>query len=167
MVLTFALAPMAFAALCRFAVPGLVASLIAALVLMRRAAPDHGADDPALKLRNPFDLAPALLLTALVMVLSLIARWVLEHYGDAGLATVLAITGMVDVDSAIITIGNLPTGALRPEIAALVLAPPILLNTLIKAGMAASLSGGRKGWPGALSLVVSAIASAGGAVTLF
>ncbi len=166
MVLTYALAPMAFLALCRFAVPGLVASLIATILIMRKATPARAADDPSVNLRNPFDLAPALLLTVLVMILSLIARWVLEHYGDAGLATVLAITGMVDVDSAIITIGNLPAGALKANVAALVLAPPILLNTLIKAGMAVIMSGERKGWPGAIALVVSAVAAAGGAVTL-
>ncbi|MFM5929880.1 MAG: MgtC/SapB family protein [Novosphingobium sp.] len=166
MVLTYALAPMAFLALCRFAVPGLVVSLIATALIARRAAPDRALQDPSVKLRNPFDLAPALLLTALVMILSLIARWVLDAYGDAGLATVLAITGMVDVDSAIITIGNLPGGALSPNVAALVLAPPILLNTLIKAGMAASMSGERKGWPGAAALAVSAVAAAAGAATL-
>ncbi|PLK26670.1 DUF4010 domain-containing protein [Novosphingobium sp. TH158] len=166
MVLTFALAPMAFGALSRFAVPGMILSLIATFVLMRKAAPEQTGSDPAMKLRNPFDLAPALLLTVLVMALSLAARWVLANYGDAGLATVLAVTGMVDVDSAIITIGNLPPGALEARIAGLVLAPPILLNTLVKAGMAVSLAGDRKGWQGAIALVLSATAAAGGALTL-
>jgi uncharacterized membrane protein (DUF4010 family) len=166
MVLTYALAPMAFLALCRFAVPGLVVSLIASWLILRKAVPGEGAADPSLKLRNPFDLGPALLLTILVMVLSLVARWVLAHYGDAGLATVLAITGMVDVDSAIITIGNLPAGAIAASVAGLVLAPPIVLNTVIKAGMAVTVSGDRKGWPGGMALAASAVAASAGALTL-
>ncbi|MFM6931182.1 MAG: MgtC/SapB family protein [Novosphingobium sp.] len=170
MVLTYALAPMAFLSLCRFAVPGLVVSLIATWLILRKAkldeGPGKGGADPSLKLRNPFDLGPALLLTALVMLLSLVARWVLANYGDAGLATVLAITGMVDVDSAIITIGNLPAGAIAASVAGLVLAPPIVLNTLIKAGMAVTMAGGRKGWPGAIALAVSAVAAIAGALTL-
>lgn len=166
MVLTYALAPMAFLALCRFAVPGLVVSLAATWLILRKAVPGEGGADPSLKLRNPFDLGPALLLTALVMLLSLVARWVLANYGDAGLATVLAITGMVDVDSAIITIGNLPAGAIAASMAGLVLAPPIILNTIIKAGMAVTMVGGRKGWTGAIALAASAVAATAGALTL-
>ncbi|WP_310532394.1 DUF4010 domain-containing protein [Novosphingobium sp.] len=166
MVLTYALAPMAFLALCRFAVPGLVVSLAATWLILRKAVLGEGGGDPSLKLRNPFDLGPALLLTALVMLLSLVARWVLANYGDAGLASVLAITGMVDVDSAIITIGNLPVGAIAARMAGLVLAPPIILNTIIKAGMAATMAGGHKGWPGAIALAASAVAATAGALTL-
>ena len=165
MVLTYALAPMAFLALCRFAVPGLVVSLAATWLILRKAVPGEGGADPSLKLRNPFDLGPALLLTALVMLLSLVARWVLANYGDAGLASVLAITGMVDVDSAIITIGNLPVGAIAASMAGLVLAPPIILNTIIKAGMAVTMAGGRKGWTGAIALAASAVAATAGALT--
>ena len=111
-----------------------------------------------MRLRNPFALGPALILAALVMALSVIARWVLGQYGDAGLATVLAISGMLDVDSAIITMGNLPADAIDPRLAALVLMPPVLLNTLIKAAMAVAVAGRRKAAPGALVLLASALA---------
>ena len=72
-----------------------------------------------MNLRNPFDVGPALLLMVLTMALTALARWVLASYGDAGLATVLAISGTVDVDSAIITMGNLPPGTLTAQTAAL------------------------------------------------
>ena len=68
---------------------------------------------------------------------------------------------MVDVDSAIITMGNLPGGALAPQLAALVLMPPILLNTAIKAFAAIGLAGWRKAWPGAAVLGASIIAALG------
>lgn len=168
MVLTGVLAPFALASLAMFAVPGMVASLAATALLMRRARSVQASEpEPEpLALRNPFDLGPALLLAAMVMALSLTARWVLERLGDAGLAVVLAITGMVDVDSAIITIGNLPKGLLAAHIAALVLAPPILLNTLLKAGMTVSIAGGKRGRGGALALMASLIAAGGGLAVL-
>ncbi len=97
-------------------------------------------------------------LMALVMATTLAARWVLAHYGNAGLATVLAVTGSVDVDSAIITMGHLPQGALTPRIAALVLLAPILLNTLFKAGVSLSIAGWTRAWPAAASLAASAVA---------
>jgi uncharacterized membrane protein (DUF4010 family) len=95
----------------------------------------------------------------LVMAMSLAARWVMSRYGDAGLATVLALSGIVDVDSAIITMGGLPHGALHPVMAGLVLLPPILLNTLFKAGVTIGVAGWKRGGPGALALVASVIAS--------
>ncbi len=166
MALSFVLAPLALPTLAMIAAPGLVISLGAALALAHRTGAERATPSAAMPLRNPFDLGPALLLAALTMVLMLVARWVLARYGNSGLATVLAISGVVDVDSAIITMGNLPAGTLSPRLAGLVLAPPIVLNTLLKAGMAASMSGGRSGWPGAATLVVSALASGTVAVLL-
>ncbi len=176
MALTFALAPLALPTLAMIAAPGLVISLVAALAFARRAGaervPSSAAPSPTspastvMPLRNPFDLGPALLLAGLTMALTLVARWVLARYGNSGLATVLAISGVVDVDSAIITMGNLPAGTLSPRLAGLVLAPPIVLNTLLKAGMAATMPGGRSGWPGAATLVLSALASGAVAVLL-
>jgi uncharacterized membrane protein (DUF4010 family) len=86
---------------------------------------------------------------------------VLMHYGDAGLATVLALSGMLDVDSAIITMGNLPRGTVDPRLAALILMPPVLLNTLIKAGAAIGLAGWKKAWPSAAVLGASTAVALG------
>lgn len=158
-VLVAALAPFALVPLLAWTLPGLATSLIAAWLIGRGRGSDVSKGEEALALRNPFALGPALILAALVMVLSLVARWVLAEYGDAGLAVVLAISGMLDVDSAIITMGNLPPGAIDHRIAALVLMPPVLLNTLVKAGTAIALAGWRGGAPGALALTASAIAA--------
>lgn len=162
MALTAALALFALPTFVTLAVPGMVVSLAAfALILRRRndgeqAAGVPGGTPPVP--RNPFDLKPALLLMALTMALTVAARWVLARYGDAGLATVLAISGSVDVDSAIITMGNLPPGTLEARIAGLVLIPPVVLNTLFKAATAVSLAGWSKVAPGALALLASVLA---------
>ncbi len=165
MVLTWALARFALPTFALFAVPGMLASLFAtALFLVRMRSAPHRTGQ-SVPIRNPFDIGPALWLMVLVMVLSVAARWVLSRYGDAGLAVVLALTGTVDVDSAIITMGNLPRGTLSPHAAGLVLLPPVLLNTLFKAGTAITIAGWRKAWPAAATLVASAAVS--GAALLF
>lgn len=158
-ILTAALAPRALPTFAVLAVPGMLVSLAAfALILRGRGADGRGGAAPLPK--NPFDLKPALLLLMLTMALTVAARWVLARFGDAGLATVLAISGVVDVDSAIITLGNLPEGILTPRIAGLVILPPVLLNTLFKAATALSLAGWKKAAPGSLALIAAAIAAA-------
>lgn len=157
--LTGALAGFVLPELIKLTLPGMVASLAAAAVLLRhRSAASLRAPD-GLNLRNPFDIGPALLLMVLTMALTAIARWVLERYGDAGLATVLAISGTVDVDSAIITMGNLPAGTLPPHTAALVLILPVTLNTLFKTVTALGLAG-KRAWPGAAAMLGSLLATA-------
>lgn len=161
MVLVGALAPFALSTLTTWALPGMIVSLIGAWMIGRHRGGNSESQHDGLPLRNPFALGPALILAALVMVLSVAARWVLARYGDAGLATVLALSGMLDVDSAIITMGNLPGGTVDPRLAALILMPPVLLNTLIKAGAAIGLAGWRQAWRGAAVLVASALAALG------
>lgn len=156
--LTAALAGFALPELIKLTLPGMVASLAAAAILLRRAGGNLRAPD-GLKLRNPFDIGPALLLMVLTMALTALARWVLDSFGDAGLATVLAISGTVDVDSAIITMGNLPAGTLGPQTAALVLILPVALNTLFKTVTALGLAG-RRVWPGATAMLASLVATA-------
>ena len=168
MLLTAVLAPFALPSFVRFAVPGLVMSMACAgLLLWRRGRRGGARKGPAeaVSVRNPFDLAPAILMMALVMALTLAARWVLGRYGDQGLAVVLAITGSIDVDSAIITMGSLPRGTLTPEVAGLVLLPPVLLNTLFKAGITLAASG-RRGGLGAGALVLAALAAAAPALAM-
>lgn len=158
-VLVGALAPFALTMLLTWAMPAMAASLLGAWLIGPQLDHQDSAAEKTLALRNPFALGPALILAALVMVLSLAARWVLARYGDAGLATMLALSGMVDVDSAIITMGNLPRGTLDPQLAALIVMPPVLLNTLFKAGTAVGLAGWRKAWRGATVLTASAVVS--------
>lgn len=161
LVLVAALAPNVLAPFARLMVGGMVVSFAAAAWYLHRSSEGGGQGDAAeaaAKVRNPFDIGPALLLTVLVMALTVAARWVLAEFGDRGLAVVLAISGSIDVDSAIITMGGLPEGALAPEVAGAVLAVPIVLNTLFKAGITLSVGGWRRGILGAWPLLASAAA---------
>jgi uncharacterized membrane protein (DUF4010 family) len=165
--LTAALATFALPGFATLAVPGMVVSLAACWLILRRRGDGGPAYEDGMKLRNPFDLGPALLLMLLTMALTVAARWVLQRYGDSGLATVLAISGSVDVDSAIITMGNLSAGTLTPRVAALVLALPVTLNTLFKTATLISIAGWRKAWPGASAMLASLIALGGGVLLVY
>ena len=167
MLLTAALAIFAAPHFALIAAPGMVTSLAACWLILRRNDAASRQVEDGMKLRNPFDLAPAVLLMFLTMALTLAARWVLEKFGNAGLATVLAISGSVDVDSAIITMGNLPAGTLTARVAALVLALPVTLNTLFKTATLVSLAGWRKSWPGASAMLASLVAVGGGVLLVF
>ncbi|WP_246202909.1 MgtC/SapB family protein [Sphingomonas lacunae] len=161
LVLVAIIAPVALWSLAWLLGPGLALCLAWATILAHRAHDGNAMGPAEVNVRNPFDIVPALILAALVMVLTVVAHWVLERFGDAGLATVLALSGMVDVDSAIITMGSLPPGRIDPAVAGLILAGPVLLNNLVKAGMTVGIGGWRDGWKAALPLVLTVACAAG------
>lgn len=135
-----------------------VAALISAFAAAWafRAARDASASQGnPIALSNPFRLMPAIGLMALVMLLTLLARWMMDRVGEAGVAAVLALSGLADVDSAIIATGNLPPGTLDGRTAGFVLAAPIFANTLFKGGVAIAIAGPRKGWQVAWPLAAS------------
>jgi uncharacterized membrane protein (DUF4010 family) len=117
---------------------------------------------PPVPLGNPFDFGPALLLAAMVAILSLVARWALERFGGEGLAVVLGLTGLMDVDAAVLTLAGLPQAALDNATAGIVLAVPVLANTAIKGIIAAVIARGRDGIRASLPLFASLAASAAG-----
>ena len=163
-ILVALLAPFALPALALVAGPAIVVSAAFAVWALR----DDGTvtDATATSLRNPFDLGPALLLAALVMVVSLVGRWALDRFGGTGLVTVLAISGMLDVDSAIITASGLPPGSLGGVSAGLIFAAPMIMNSLVKAGLTIVIAGGPAGWRAASPLLLSVVAGLAGTAAL-
>lgn len=164
-ILVALLAPIALPALAMMLAPAAFVSLAAAawgLLAGRHADP---APTRAVALRNPLNLGPALILMGLVMAMAIAARWLMERVGEAGLAAILALSGIADVDAAIITIGGLPAGLLDSRTAGFVVAAPVMANTLFKAAVAIGIVRTRRGWVAALPLVASV--AAGGAMIPF
>lgn len=157
-ILVALLAPVALSVLAILLAPAALVSLAATawgLLAGRHADP---APSRVVALRNPLNLGAALTLTALVMAMAVAARWLMERVGEAGLATILALSGIADVDAAIITIGGLPAGLLDSRTAGLVVAAPVMANTLFKAAVAVGIVRTRRGWLAALPLVASVAA---------
>lgn len=153
MLLTGLLARSALPSLAMVLVPALLVQGALALWLVRRARQSGAAGD--LRLGNPLDFGPALGLAALVAGLALLSRWLLDRFGGAGVGVLLTITGLADVDAAIITLSHLPAGAVAPHAAGLLLALPVLANSLWKAAITLAIAGARPGWPAASPLVAS------------
>lgn len=108
---------------------------------------------------NPLGFGAGLFLAGLVAILSLAARWAHELLGSRGIALLLGLTGLSDVDAAVMTMAGLPAGTLDDHTAGLVLAVPILANTAIKAGMTMAIGRGHGGLRAAIPLIAALFAS--------
>lgn len=157
-ILVAMIAPIALGTLVLMIAPAAVVSVVAAVwgLLIARRAP--AALPAAVTLRNPLNFGPALVLTGLVMVMALLARWLMTWIGESGIAIILALSGIADVDAAIITIGGLPPGVFDERTAGLVVAAPVLANTLFKAAIPPMLARTHRGWIASLPLLASVAA---------
>lgn len=122
------------------------------------------AHSPALA--NPLSLLTAFILAAWIAVLAVASHWALELFGRSGIAVVLALTGLVDVDAAVITMGSLPAPVLADPAVGLMLVAPVAANTIMKAMMTVVIAGRNQGWRASLSLWTSALSLAAGVAAL-
>ncbi len=159
------LAPQASASLALTLMPALLTALVLTLLALRNERNEVPAQQVALG--NPLDFGPALLLAALVAVLSLASRWALQHWGGSGVAILLGITGTVDVDAAVLTLSNFPPGAIDGWTAGLVLSIPILVNTAIKGVLTLIVAGGRAGIRASAPLFAAVLASILGVIAVW
>jgi uncharacterized membrane protein (DUF4010 family) len=165
LLLSAVVAPAAFLPLVRIIWPALLAAGLAGLALTRRGA--SRAPDTEQKPGNPIAIAAALGFLLLVAVLALLARWAQAQFGDAGIATLILISGAFDVDAAIVTLGGLRPGAIPPDLAGLVLAGTVFINMVVKLSIVALYAGWRRGKLALFALLASAAAlGAGCAVRL-
>lgn len=160
------------ALLARPALPTLAIAIVPAallqILLAARAVHRLPAmrEDPGVTLGNPLDFRPALLLALFVALLAVASRWAIARFGDAGVGVLLLLTGLADVDAAIITFAGLPEGLIAPDRAGLLLALPVLANTLFKAGLTLAIAPNVRGWRAAWPLIAS-VAAAGLAIAAF
>jgi uncharacterized membrane protein (DUF4010 family) len=158
LVLTAALVPFALASLAVAMLPALAVGAVTTLLALRAKRDQSGGGE--IGLGNPLDFRPALILAALVAVMSLVSRWAGERFGGEGVSVALGLTGLMDVDAAVITLSNMPEGVFTARGAGLVLAVPVLANTIFKALLALTLAGPRgNGWRAAAPLIASVCAS--------
>lgn len=129
--------------------PALLFALTYMLFAARRADVQNDKPMPS---RNPFDFWPAIGFAGLVAAVIVLSRWAIEHYGGTGLTTIVALTGLYDVDASIIMLGNLPATTMPAQALGLLLALPVLINTVWKAALVVGLGGWTQGWRAALPL---------------
>jgi uncharacterized membrane protein (DUF4010 family) len=135
--------------------PALVVAWAAGFWLYRKAPRCDAPSPPG----NPIALLPALGFLAFVAAAAVAARWASGRFGEQGLAGLLLITGSMDVDTAIITLGGLDPKAITAAIAALALAGTVLANMAVKLGITLVYARS-KGVSAAIALGISMIALA-------
>ncbi|MEO7541135.1 MAG: DUF4010 domain-containing protein [Sphingomicrobium sp.] len=111
---------------------------------------------------NPIAILPALGFLAFVAIAAVAARWAEGRFGEGGIAGLILITGTMDVDTAIITLGGLSPSAISPALAALALAGTVLANMFVKLGITLAYARS-KGVSAALALGAS-MAALGAAI---
>ncbi|WP_022684453.1 MgtC/SapB family protein [Sphingobium bisphenolivorans] len=151
-----ALVPRALPSLALTMAPATLVAVMFAVVAWRTFG--KGSDGTAIA--NPLGFTPALILAALVAGLSLAARWALEHFGQEGMAVVLTLTGISDVDAAVMTMAGLPPHAIGDRTAGFVLGGAVLANTLAKGVITVVIGWGHGGMRAALPLFAALVAAA-------
>lgn len=143
--------------------PGLVVALATAGGLLWVTWRDDGlaTQQPA----TPPRLATAILFAAWVAVMTMAAAWMARMIGPQSAALLIAMGGLLDIDSAIAAIGALPQSALSVQLAAIAIALPAIFNTLLKMTVTLVVAGwsGGKWAAGALFLSALAIAASAAA----
>ncbi len=106
--------------------------------------------------RNPFDFWPAVGFAVLVAAVVLLSRWTIETYGHAGAEVLIGLTGIYDVDAAIIAAANLREVITDWRALGILFSLPIFVNSLIKLVLVLAIAGIAKGARAAVPLAVTA-----------
>ncbi len=121
--------------------------LAGGLLLILRPAKDAAAkkEQPKLDLKNPFDLATALKLTALIAVITLLSKLAATTLGTGGVYALAAVSGLADVDALTLSMARMGGNQIAAEDATAAILLAAVVNTVSKAVMAAWIGGRRLG----------------------
>jgi uncharacterized membrane protein (DUF4010 family) len=99
----------------------------------------------SLELKNPFDVASALKLAALIAIIMLLAKVLSSMSNSQGVYLLAAISGIADVDAITLSMARLAGTRMPERDAATAILIAVAINTLAKAVMAAAIAGRRLG----------------------
>jgi len=114
--------------------------------------------------RNPLELTVAAVFALLFVITSIATQWAQSHFGEAGVNTLAAVVGFVDIDPFVLNLAQsgpsvLPLGGL---ISAVLIA--MSSNNVLKAVYAMAFAGWRASLPAAAALAVLAAGGVGAAL---
>jgi uncharacterized membrane protein (DUF4010 family) len=154
-VLIAVLASRVFVPLSIIMLPAILVSWAAGLWLYLKAPRCDAPRPPG----NPIALLPALGFVLFVAIAAVAARWAEGRFGQTGIAYLLLITGSMDVDVAIVTLGTLSPQAISPLLAAVAISGTVIANMAVKIGITLAYAR-RKGIPAVCAMIASLVALA-------
>jgi uncharacterized membrane protein (DUF4010 family) len=164
LILAAMLARFAFASLLPMALAALAVSVLAGLLLYRRSR--MLPNETGFASANPLNLIPALGFVVLIAGLAVAVRWAEQRFGGEGIAILLLIVGLLDVDAATVTMGGLSPGVLEPKLAGVLLAGPLVANSVFKAVLVGLNGNWARNWPAFAPLLLVALTLAVGAAII-
>jgi len=130
-------------------------ALASALLLWRSQS--GSGKGKGIEIANPFGLGPALKLASILAVVQLLAKFLEDHFGGAGLQVLAAVAGMVDADAITLTVARSAAGGLEIDAAVIALLIAVLANAVFKSVVLVSAGGKIAVWGiGALALMCTA-----------
>jgi uncharacterized membrane protein (DUF4010 family) len=93
-------------------------------------------------LKNPFEFGMALRFGALLALIMLLTKLLQTAYGSAGVFIMAGISGISDVDAITISLARMPRTDYSVPLFTLAIVFAVMVNTLVKAGLAVSIAGG-------------------------
>jgi uncharacterized membrane protein (DUF4010 family) len=128
-----------------------------------RETPSTGTAPPA-EVRNPLSLRVAIQFAILYALIVLLVRWAQSGFGGAGLYTASFFSGLTDLDAISLSLSQLrEEGRVGADTAARALLVAAGANSLLKAGMAASLGSAAMRRPVLLVLGTTVVVAAAAA----
>jgi len=110
-----------------------------------------------IEIANPFGIGPALKLAAILTTVQVLAAFLENRFGGAGLQVLAAVAGMVDADAITLTVARSAAGSLDVETAVVALLIAVLANAVFKSVVLFSAGGKIAVWGiGALALMCTA-----------
>ncbi|MES2327586.1 MAG: DUF4010 domain-containing protein [Pseudomonadota bacterium] len=135
--------------------PAVLVAWGAGLWLYRKAPASNAPAPPG----NPIALLPAIGFAVFVAAAAIAAAWAQGRFGQSGIAILLLIVGSMSVDTAIVTLGGLPAGAISPVVAAMAISGTIIINMAVKIGITLVYARSR-GMSAAVAMSASVVALA-------
>lgn len=126
------------------------------LVVLRTRSAAHGR--PELQLTNPLQLKAALIFGVALSALFIGAEALKRMFGDAGIYATAALAGLADVDAISLTLARAAGRSISELTAERGILVAVLVNTAVKASLAAAL-GGRPMLRSASAILAAALAA--------
>nr|MDA3870536.1 DUF4010 domain-containing protein [Gammaproteobacteria bacterium] len=119
---------------------------------------------PASSLTNPLELKTALMFGLLLALVMLLSKALQQWFGDAGVLTLAAASGIADVDAITLSLAHMSEDGLMLHITVTGIVIAAAVNSIFKGGMATFVGGHHIGLRVGLPLLASAV---GGLLTIW